>query len=62
MTTKLGEAAEDKAPQAQPPPTLVCAFCPPDTPQAQVFQCTVCTKYFCVTHIGTWAHDCYVNE
>lgn len=62
MATKVGEAANDRAPQVQPSRPLVCEFCPPDTPQTQVFQCTVCTKYFCVTHIATFTHDCYVNE
>ena len=57
MATKEGEVAE-----AKPKPTFVCNVCGPDKPVEQVFQCTVCLKDFCVTHLGTWVHDCYQNE
>ena len=43
-------------------PSFICDFCGLDKPVVQVFQCTVCLKDFCVTHIGTWAHECYQNE
>jgi hypothetical protein len=37
----------------------VCDMCGPDDPVAQVFQCTVCLRSYCVKHIGTWIHPCY---
>jgi len=43
-------------------PSFICDVCGPEKPADQVWQCTLCLKYFCVTHIGPWTHDCYVNE
>ena len=57
MTVGEDEAAGDKQ-----EPSFICDFCGHDKPVRQVFQCTVCLKDFCVTHLGTWAHECYVNE
>jgi hypothetical protein len=57
MTAKETEAAEEKQ-----QPTFLCDFCGPEKPAAQVYQCTVCLKSFCMAHLGTWSHDCYHNE
>jgi len=57
MTVKEAETAGEK-----PQPSFMCDICGPEKPAAQVFQCTVCLKSFCIAHLGTWNHDCYINE
>lgn len=42
--------------------TYICDICGPEKPAEQVFQCTICLKDFCVSHIEASLHDCYHNE
>jgi hypothetical protein len=38
---------------------VVCDFCGPlKGPKAQVFQCTLCTKSYCVQHADPFFHAC----
>lgn len=69
MMTNMSDREEQRPPDSATLPVppakpsgYVCEVCGVDRPVDQVFQCTICLKYFCVNHVGPWLHDCYTNE
>jgi len=63
-TVALGgpaEGLEDAAPDAAKPaePVVICDLCGPvKGPKAEVYQCQLCMKSFCVQHVDPFFHAC----
>ena len=54
---ELKDTAPDIAKPAEP--VVICDFCGPvKGPKAEVYQCQLCMKSFCIKHVDPFFHMC----
>jgi hypothetical protein len=57
VAEELKDAAPDVAKPAEP--VVMCDFCGPVRgPKAEVYQCQLCMKDFCIKHVDPFFHMC----